>query len=852
MIVMPTDVNLDFSSAISGTLLDKDGEGTGFTSVQANTANNAYDLGRIDLNPSASTLVLTGTQGSHGGSNNTLKNALETPISSSTGPFTISTRLKGPFTSLTTIAQQGGIFLGPDQDNYVKVVVTNSGALGLGLQFNQEQSGTRSNVGGGSEIRNLDWATISTLDLFLSGNPATGALAAAYRVNSDTAAPISFSQQFTPTTPATFFAPETTSRAGILAFTRDAPDATVTFDSFNIQYTQPLAPSNGNIQVSTPDAGIVQNRMVFSTVNEEVRASKTLTLSNTGPEPLTITGLNFGDSQEKANAVRTADHRRAADFQLVNAQTLPITLAANTSVNLDVQFAPQRISRLSRSTTHTLNGENYAALTISSNDHDQPTVKVDLAGLNYANYTGSNEPSVAEIARTFGWTLNVGTENHILGGAKTLVGDEVYAPYWVSADTSKPVELWPLAVNVGSTRGVHDAVRFEAKPGSGGNSGLLYEVAGTSNDDGVLGSNDQSGGENQKLLPKIWVNSVNTLPTRDLVDFTPTTAFALKNSNVSSTDDSQNGINQLHNWRTFPVRDAQGTLVPNSWYVTQDVVSNLNGSTTKNFDYNDLVYLLVNAKPESAVQDPAIPGALPGAPSLVFDFNQAYAGSLADKDGESIGFTSTLLNKNDTFTGITSYSPALLNIDTTGVGTLNVTTTTGSNGTTDNTLVNGLGTTFDGRTAKSIISTRLIGPLDNITTPVQQGGVMFGPDQDNFIKLVAIAQPGGTLGMQFYSERKGVGTTIGPIIPVASPSNLQSLELSLLTDPQTGSVQAAYRAIYPNSDPGMVILPGSSVKLTGGQFGHYFAAQSKAGIITSSKNATPINIAFDSFAITPG
>jgi len=52
---MPTDVTLDFSSAISGTLLDKDGQGTGFT-VQPNTADNAYDLGRIDLNTAASTL----------------------------------------------------------------------------------------------------------------------------------------------------------------------------------------------------------------------------------------------------------------------------------------------------------------------------------------------------------------------------------------------------------------------------------------------------------------------------------------------------------------------------------------------------------------------------------------------------------------------------------------------------------------------------------------------------------------------------------------------------------------------------------------------------------------------------
>lgn len=60
---MPTDINLDFSAAISGTMLDRDLEGTGFTSVQVNTGDNAYKLDLINLNTSASTLALTATQG---------------------------------------------------------------------------------------------------------------------------------------------------------------------------------------------------------------------------------------------------------------------------------------------------------------------------------------------------------------------------------------------------------------------------------------------------------------------------------------------------------------------------------------------------------------------------------------------------------------------------------------------------------------------------------------------------------------------------------------------------------------------------------------------------------------------
>lgn len=235
---MPTDVNLDFSAAISGTVLDKDIEGTGFTSVQANTGDNAYNLDLINLNTSASTLALTATQGDNATAN-TLKNGLQVAIDAATQPFTITSRIKTPSTTLTTVEQQGGIFLGSNQDNYVKLVIANSGndLSGLGLQFFQEQNGAGANVGGGSgaQITGLDWANINTLDLFLTGDPIAGTIKAAYRVNSDTIAPTSLSQQFTPDMAASFLADEAIARAGILASTGNAPDTTVTFDSFTIK-----------------------------------------------------------------------------------------------------------------------------------------------------------------------------------------------------------------------------------------------------------------------------------------------------------------------------------------------------------------------------------------------------------------------------------------------------------------------------------------------------------------------------------------------------------------------------------------------------------------------------------------
>ena len=227
--------SLDFSSPLPGTVLDKDNEGTGFISVQPNKTGNQYEPSRINLAITDGTLILTGTQGTSADAN-TLRNALQVPINS-TQPFTISTRLIGPFTNLKTAYQQGGIFLGSSQDDYVKLVIVNTGngTDGLGLQFYQEQNGVRSSVGAGSEqqIKGLDWAGIRTLDFFLTGDPVTKNITAAYRVNSDTAAPSSLSQKFKPNQTERFFA-ATNTRAGILAFTKNAADVPITFDSFGI------------------------------------------------------------------------------------------------------------------------------------------------------------------------------------------------------------------------------------------------------------------------------------------------------------------------------------------------------------------------------------------------------------------------------------------------------------------------------------------------------------------------------------------------------------------------------------------------------------------------------------------
>lgn len=234
----PANFALDFGAPVSGTITDKQGEGTGFTSVQPNSLGTQYNRSQIDLVPSNGVLKLTATQGDSGTDN--LKNGLQVPAASN-HPFKIMARLKGPFTNLNTAYQQAGIYLGTDEDNYVKFVILNNGngSSRLGLQFYQEQNGVNSPIGttsSGSQVTNLDWANITDLELSISGDPTTGVITAAYRLNNSTAPPITLSQQFAPGPSTFFFAGDATVRAGILASTGSAANVVVTYGSFGIHY----------------------------------------------------------------------------------------------------------------------------------------------------------------------------------------------------------------------------------------------------------------------------------------------------------------------------------------------------------------------------------------------------------------------------------------------------------------------------------------------------------------------------------------------------------------------------------------------------------------------------------------
>lgn len=233
----------------------------------------------------------------------------------------------------------------------------------------------------------------------------------------------------------------------------------------------------------------------------------------------------------------------------------------------------------------------------------------------------------------------------------------------------------------------------------------------------------------------------------------------------------------------------------------------------------------------------------------VLEFDRTVPG-LHDKVGQEFGLTRVQVNKN----GLSSsYLPALIDLRT-DLGVLNITTSgtsrAGSNYRADNTMTNAVETMFDATTSGFQITTRLKGPLGFIDKASEQAGIFFGPDQDNYIKLVAIARDEG-MRLQFLDEQtySGVYThSLNSIRDVGDLKNVQTLDLRLEGDAGNGRV----RAYYSINGASFVKMP-TELTLSGKKRAAFFSPMAKAGLITVHKNDTgPMTVSYDRFEIQPG
>jgi fibronectin type 3 domain-containing protein len=233
---------------------------------------------------------------------------------------------------------------------------------------------------------------------------------------------------------------------------------------------------------------------------------------------------------------------------------------------------------------------------------------------------------------------------------------------------------------------------------------------------------------------------------------------------------------------------------------------------------------------------------------LEFD---APRGGMADKNGNGTGFTWVQPNKLGN-----EYQPGNIHLNT-AQGILYLTTTgtaaAGGPWESDNTLTNSLQTQFNASPGSFIVRTRLVGPLGFIDQASEQGGIVFGPDQDNYVKLVAVAQPGGTF-LQFIDEQKS-GTAFAhslngsaALVNIGNFASINTLDLELVGDATTGKLQAFYRI-----NGGALTKLTQEITLAGSAKTSFFSSTARAGLIAMHKNdAGAITVGFDRFEILAG
>ncbi|PRY12984.1 hypothetical protein CLV37_109172 [Kineococcus rhizosphaerae] len=96
---------------------------TGFDGVVPNTAGTQCNAANLAFTSAG--LQMTSTAGQFPNGNQ--QNALYKSFDASTGPFTVTARVKGPITTLSQPYQQVAAFFGPDQSNFVKAEIEYQG-----------------------------------------------------------------------------------------------------------------------------------------------------------------------------------------------------------------------------------------------------------------------------------------------------------------------------------------------------------------------------------------------------------------------------------------------------------------------------------------------------------------------------------------------------------------------------------------------------------------------------------------------------------------------------------------------------------------------------------------------------
>jgi hypothetical protein len=358
----------------------------------------------------------------------------------------------------------------------------------------------------------------------------------------------------------------------------------------------PSAPTAPVMGVQNLNAVPGSNTMVFNTikgtnpsVGDQVHNTGTLQVNNTGQSPLIISSYTL-----------------SPQWQLVSPPTFPVTVAAGATLALPIKFIATTLPSVPYNETNsnlyaTGGGVWDGTLVLNSNDPNNPVSTTQLRGYWQQNSENDNEPGFMTMANLlFGWDTYINStpvttlsETNSSTGSPTYYGEEVVSGYWAQADASTPVSVQQIA---GYHTEGNTASTYWYPQGASGSKTQLFETA---SDDG------------QTLFPY----AINTT-TPAAATFNTTDTFGFDTDGVFSDDALNPGTPGAgHHFRFYPIRDANGDLVPNTYIMTMDY-----DLVPENYDFQDNVYIVKNIRPVTVVSGINSPQST-GAPPAPVDLN---------------------------------------------------------------------------------------------------------------------------------------------------------------------------------------------------------------------------------------
>jgi glucose/arabinose dehydrogenase/N-acetylneuraminic acid mutarotase len=286
--------------------------------------------------------------------------------------------------------------------------------------------------------------------------------------------------------------------------------------------------------------------------------------------------------------------------------------------------------------------------------------------------------------------------------------------------------------------------------------------------------------------------------------------------------------------RTVAV-DAQG-LAPGT-YTTEVTASSADGYMS---DSQTLTLQVESTSTCSPVPCEEILVDLP----YLLDFTQNH-GKILDKNNVGTGFTYI-----DQPTNSSGYLPQNLTMNTAAPGTLRVTTTNGIMFGAANSQDNALAVGIDAPSQTSVLETTLLNPPAG-SGNYEQGGLWFGNNEDNYVKLDIISTSAGRV-IEYVMEvngSKSASKTTGAL----NLSNSNVL-LRLSANPSNRTITAYYQVNGGSTvQLGSFVAPSEFFSFDAAGIDPTIGTRSFGGIYATHRHGTtPLSYTFDHFSIKAG